>query len=266
MLVQYSEKLENALEDFLKQEKKICTAELYSIIENIAKTGMTCYPWRLLKELLYFKINEIFEIFENQLEQQTQQQQTGTNVTSTSSSSSPTPSSPNTTKTNINSSGNSLSPMVGIVNGKDDEMMKIKNQLNISGLLKIKSQFQINFMDYREPPFTIQRLCELIIDYKMYTSFSKYLCAVEKMGTVTSTLPPLTPQEVIEYNKNQSNIMSSENTSSSNNSPRSPSSHQFSNFQQQQQTNFDYTTSFPSQTQQQSNQQDTDQEMTDAQE
>eukprot|EP01133_Synstelium_polycarpum_P003889 gene3889-4499_t len=182
---------------FSAQENKMLTPELVNIIDNIAKTGVTCYPWVHLRDLLYYR-----------LEQNTIQSMT----TSPSSSSSSSPLSPTATSDKNKQTPSGGSQTIGSASSggsssaaqemKDDEMLKIKNQLNRSGLVRIKHQFQTRFKEYKEPPFTIQRLCELIVDYKIYTSFSKYLCAVEKMGTVTSTLPPLTPSEVIEYNSN----------------------------------------------------------------
>ncbi|KAF2077185.1 hypothetical protein CYY_001506 [Polysphondylium violaceum] len=177
VLVEYSDSLKQSLQDFVKQENKKVTPELFSIIENVAKTGATCYPWELLKELLYFKLNEIFDIFKQSYIEQQQNQSY----------------SPQSPSSNVNNNNKD----------KDEEMTKIKNQMNTSTLLQMQQQFLDTFMEFKEPPFTIQRLCELILDYKLYTSFSKYLCAVEKMANVTSTLPPLsTPDEVAEYNKN----------------------------------------------------------------
>ncbi|EGG24187.1 hypothetical protein DFA_06334 [Cavenderia fasciculata] len=137
--------------EFAKQETKNVTPELMSIIDNIAVTGVTCYPWIDLKELVFFKLQEIFDIFES-----------------------------NENQSNI----------------KEEELKNKK-----AAQQKIKSQFQNHFKEYKEPPFTIQRLCELVVDYKIYKSYIKYLSAVEKMGTVTSTIPALTAAEVVEYNK-----------------------------------------------------------------
>ncbi|KAK5575189.1 hypothetical protein RB653_010445 [Dictyostelium firmibasis] len=190
-LVEYSETIKKSLEEFCKQEKKVVTPELNSIIENISKTGITCYPWTILKELFYFKLNEILDIFEKEY----------IAVSSVSSSTTTTTTANTSSSSSTNSPQSPQSPQLN-VNIKDEEMQKIKNQVNLSGLIKMKKEFLDSFKESKLSPFTVQRLCELIINYKMYTSFSKYLCAVEKMLNV-STLPHLTPEEVTEFNKNQ---------------------------------------------------------------
>lgn len=57
----------------------------------------------------------------------------------------------------------------------------------------------LTFTSHRNPPFTIQRVCELCVYPKRnYTSVGKYLRAVEKSLLVTSTydsFPPLTDSE-----------------------------------------------------------------------
>jgi len=48
------------------------------------------------------------------------------------------------------------------------------------------------------PPFTLQRLCELLIEPQLYGSTKKYLNALEKMFAVSQTMATLTP---VEYDK-----------------------------------------------------------------
>jgi hypothetical protein len=55
------------------------------------------------------------------------------------------------------------------------------------------------FDDFSAPPFTLQRLCELLLTPVPYASEPrKYVFAVEKLIYVSSTLPVLSPDE---YNK-----------------------------------------------------------------
>jgi len=50
---------------------------------------------------------------------------------------------------------------------------------------------------YEDAPFTLQRLCELILTpEKTYSNTRKYLSALEKMVNITSTIQTLTPQEI----------------------------------------------------------------------
>ncbi|EFA84603.1 protein phosphatase 4 regulatory subunit 2 [Heterostelium album PN500] len=240
MSVIYTEDLRKQLEEFAKSENKVVTPELMSIIENVAKTGVTCYPWVHLKELVYFKLSQIFDIFESNC---------NTDIGSLSNTSSNNSSGTSSPNSNTDQKKTSLlsTQLINSQEMKDDEMLKIKNQLNQSGLIRIKNQFQNHFKEYKEPPFTIQRLCELIVDYKIYTSFSKYLCAVEKMGTVTSTLPPLTPSEVIEYNNNQqqqSRMIGTENNQQQQQQSSSPPTIDI-NKHIDSQTSFIATTTFP---------------------
>ncbi|EGC28743.1 hypothetical protein DICPUDRAFT_85184 [Dictyostelium purpureum] len=227
--VDYSENLKKSLEEFSKQENKTITPELEGVIDNISKTGITCYPWNILKDLFYFKLSEILDIFEKEYLEQS-------NISNL-------PNSPQSSPSNN-------------VNLKDEEMAKIKNQVNTSGLLKMKKDFLQNFKDSKAAPFTIQRLCELIINYQMYKSFSKYLCAVEKMLNVSS-LPHLTPEEVIEYNKNKNSSRISDNENNNSEAKDIPSidTYAFSS---------SFTTSFPTATTTSASENnDTDQEMKD---
>jgi len=45
------------------------------------------------------------------------------------------------------------------------------------------------------PPFTLQRLCELLLEPHIYSSTRKYLNAVEKMFAVSQTLATLSPMD-----------------------------------------------------------------------
>uniref|UniRef100_A0A7S4L6J2 Uncharacterized protein n=1 Tax=Paramoeba aestuarina TaxID=180227 RepID=A0A7S4L6J2_9EUKA len=53
------------------------------------------------------------------------------------------------------------------------------------------------------PPYTIQRICEIILNPKeMYYNLKKYLFAVEKLATVNYTIAVLSPDDYADQVKN----------------------------------------------------------------
>jgi serine/threonine-protein phosphatase 4 regulatory subunit 2 len=79
----------------------------------------------------------------------------------------------------------------------------------ISDINTVKSEDEENDVDKRslrflyaldsfdEAPFTVQRLCELILSpEKVYSTYFKYISALEKMVNISSTLPTLTPHQI----------------------------------------------------------------------
>jgi len=66
-----------------------------------------------------------------------------------------------------------------------------------------KQRFFVTLEGYEEAPFTLQRLAELALQpEKTYARPSKYLSALEKMVCISSTIPPLTQEEVRNFNNN----------------------------------------------------------------
>eukprot|EP01130_Rhizamoeba_saxonica_P008837 TRINITY_DN3580_c0_g3_i1.p1 TRINITY_DN3580_c0_g3~~TRINITY_DN3580_c0_g3_i1.p1 ORF type:complete len:105 (+),score=28.48 TRINITY_DN3580_c0_g3_i1:252-566(+) len=62
--------------------------------------------------------------------------------------------------------------------------------------------------NFRDPPFTIQRLCELLLNEKLYSSTSKYTYALDKLVSVSQTQQSYdNPEEYIaEINKRKQSI------------------------------------------------------------
>lgn len=52
-----------------------------------------------------------------------------------------------------------------------------------------------NLLKFESAPFTLQRICELLIKPKMYNKLDKYMNALEKLLFVDSVIPQLEPQE-----------------------------------------------------------------------
>ncbi|KAL6065444.1 protein phosphatase 4, regulatory subunit 2, variant 2 [Balamuthia mandrillaris] len=61
-----------------------------------------------------------------------------------------------------------------------------------------KTQLVSSLNSFLGPPFTLQRLCELLVEEKPYTNTTKYMNALEKMFAVSGTMPTLSPAE---YNR-----------------------------------------------------------------
>jgi len=58
------------------------------------------------------------------------------------------------------------------------------------------SAIQRSLESFVGPPFTLQRLCELLVNEpKLYKSTSKFVNAIEKMFAVSGILPTLEPSE-----------------------------------------------------------------------
>eukprot|EP01105_Mastigella_eilhardi_P004373 TRINITY_DN1580_c0_g1_i3.p1 TRINITY_DN1580_c0_g1~~TRINITY_DN1580_c0_g1_i3.p1 ORF type:complete len:181 (+),score=38.28 TRINITY_DN1580_c0_g1_i3:66-545(+) len=61
--VDYSDQRRAALEQFANNHT--ASEELTGILTNVAKTGITCYSWDLLKVLIMFKVDEVLQMFFN---------------------------------------------------------------------------------------------------------------------------------------------------------------------------------------------------------
>jgi len=62
---------------------------------------------------------------------------------------------------------------------------------------KRSQRFLVALESFDEAPFTVQRLCELILSpEKVYSTYFKYISALEKMVNITSTLPTLSSQQI----------------------------------------------------------------------
>jgi len=135
--IKYSPEAEKALEAFVKttqQTGKVEVApELLHIIEDIATTGLMCYPWQYVKVLMDAKFKEILLEF------------------------------------------HSTNPQSDLENVCRN-FLQCLNQLH-------------------GPPFTIQRLCELALRPKNYSTMKKYIFALEKLVTVSSMTDILNPHE-----------------------------------------------------------------------
>jgi len=127
----HAPELDKLLEEFTQMEVKTVSPELLRVLEQISKTGITCYSWPLTKNLLAHCLNQIFAEFR-----------------------------------------------------VEDKVFQARCQAFFSALEIFES-----------PPFTIQRLCELVLRPQMYRSPEKYLFAIEKLVAVTSTIPQLSPNE-----------------------------------------------------------------------
>jgi hypothetical protein len=130
--IRYSEELEKELEDFVSQKNKIVTPNLLLIIKDIAVTGLTCYPWQHLKQLLATQLSKVLDEL------------------------------------------NAKSPLADF---------NTQKQKLVEGL-----------QNFPGVPFTIQRICELLIN-PTYPTTRKYVFAFEKLLTITSTQETLSPQE-----------------------------------------------------------------------
>jgi len=136
----YNGLLEKALEDFVGSQEKVLNPQLFQILDDIAKMGVTCYLWSHLKVLISFRIKQIFAEFVASVAQTLEPQQ--------------------------------VKPL-------EDQ------QHAFIGALEA----------FPNAPFTIQRLCELVLTPTLYRSFPKYLFALQKVINVTSTQAPLNPAE-----------------------------------------------------------------------
>jgi len=127
----YSPELERLLEEFSHMEVKTLNPGLLRVLWQVANTGLICYSWPMTRQLITFRLNQIF--FEFGIEDKTFQ-----------------------------------STCQSFINGLDS---------------------------FQSPPFTIQRLCELILQPQTYKSPEKYLFAIEKLVDVATTEVVLNPTD-----------------------------------------------------------------------
>jgi len=130
----YSQELETALEAFSSSTEKTLTPRLQNIVEQISRTGLLCYPWNSIKQLIYQRLNEIFSShFSKDLQ---------------------------------------------------DKIVESRIGSIIQSLALFSSA-----------PFTIQRICELILNPSIYKNPQKYVSALEKLVNVSSTIPQMSASE-----------------------------------------------------------------------
>jgi hypothetical protein len=123
--IKYSKDFENELEDFTKQTTKSLNDNLQRIINDIASTGLTCYPWEFLKQLIGYRLEQILDEWQAK---------------------SPLP---------------------------DFEQQKKKLLDALSGFSGV--------------PFTVQRMCELLVRPTLYSSTKKFIFAYDKLLSVSTT-------------------------------------------------------------------------------
>ncbi|KAK7014981.1 PPP4R2-domain-containing protein [Favolaschia claudopus] len=154
----------------------IWQAEHQQILEHTASTDILNSEWPLLRDIIKHKISQNIELF-------------------LSGPGRPAPP-PHFQPTATASGGLKLAPFpprksltpapVNYMTGEESTQMK-------DSVFMLLDQFDLN------PPFTIQRVCELCLHPKQnYNSVGKYLRAVEKALLVTSShdsFPPLTESE-----------------------------------------------------------------------
>jgi hypothetical protein len=174
--IYYSEEVKTNLEAFAAQQQKVVTPDLHQIVENISKTGVSCYPWPALKYLLSSMLNEVL----NKIHGKTLEDRK---------------------------------------NETDNDKLD-RYRVEDESFEERKQKFFQALNSYEEAPFTLQRLCELIvIPEKAYSTNSrKYLTALEKMVNITSTVPVVAPSEIVttsggyvsfQPNSNQQHVHSS---------------------------------------------------------
>jgi len=94
---------------------------------------------------------------------------------------------------------------ISLSSGDLGQVEQIDFQKKQNRLKEQQNSFFQSLASFSNAPFTIQRLCELALHPEFYKSFDKYLFALQKLLTITSTLRPLNP---IEYNEAVSMLQS----------------------------------------------------------
>jgi len=110
---------------------------LNKIIEDIAITGISCYPWEWLKELLAVKLSQVLDRYHN----------------------------------------SAKNPPPNFATEKE----RVCNALR----------------SFDEPPFTLQRMCELMLGTEgaVYKSLKSFMFALDKLISITTTQPTVGPEE-----------------------------------------------------------------------
>jgi len=176
-----------------------------ALLEQIASTDAVDSEWSVLRDMIKYKLDlNINKYLDNTIpvpvsETQTQTEkpsQSSPPLSIVSSLSSPTigPQPPSTTGGMIRPPfpprGNVSSPICQTLPAKMNRIQTDEMKEQIFSLL---DEFE------RNPPFTIQRVCQLCLNPDLhYKSVGKYLRAVERSLLVTSTwdmFPPLPPSE-----------------------------------------------------------------------
>lgn len=150
----FSEEIRTSLQEFATQQSKPpVPSNLFQIVENISKTGVSCFPWTTLKYLLATMLQESLQRFHDKT---------------------------------LENRKNDFNIEQAEAYKKEEEEFQQQSQKFFQAL-----------NSYEDAPFTLQRLCELILNpEKSYTSTKKYITALEKMVNITSTIPTLTNQEI----------------------------------------------------------------------
>jgi len=151
----YEEEINKELEAFATstEEKREINTKLQQIIDGITITGVSCYKWEWLKELLITKLMKVLDAH------------------------------------------NAKTSMPDF----EQEKQRLCSYLR----------------DFEEPPFTLQRLCELLVGPAgdAYKTTKAYAFAIEKVIYVTSTQSTLQPEEynntVVEYTRRMEEVKKS---------------------------------------------------------
>jgi len=169
-LVQYSDQTKKELEAFASGKETEISSSLISVIENISLTGATCYGWATLKVLLSARLQECL----NQSQQRYKEE-----------------------KRRLNSENQESNPTTPNKQRQESE------QADELSFQERKQRFFVTLEGYEEAPFTLQRLAELALQpEKTYARPSKYLSALEKMVSISTTISPLTQEEARVFNNN----------------------------------------------------------------
>ncbi|KAF8831370.1 hypothetical protein HHX47_DHR1000567 [Lentinula edodes] len=151
-----------------------------NVLKQIADTDVVDVKWDLLKDIIKYKTEQNISMF-------------------LSSTASPPPA-PSFNAVHMQNGGLRLPPFPPRQQNNINMIEAPQNYLNEEQTRALKESIfaQLDTFD-SDPPFTIQRICELCVEpKKQYKSIGKYLRAVEKSTLVTSTwaeFPPLTEQE-----------------------------------------------------------------------
>eukprot|EP01126_Amoeba_proteus_P029277 TRINITY_DN2886_c0_g1_i11.p1 TRINITY_DN2886_c0_g1~~TRINITY_DN2886_c0_g1_i11.p1 ORF type:complete len:173 (+),score=30.78 TRINITY_DN2886_c0_g1_i11:90-608(+) len=117
------------------KQDRVYSPELEQILESIRVTGVTCYPWFLLKALLVAKFEAVLDSY-------------------------------------------------------------AKEGTKMGNMVTVKAEIIRALEAFESPPFTLQRICELLIQAQTYyRTVDKFVHAFEKTVTVVTVDPVLTPED-----------------------------------------------------------------------
>lgn len=170
--------------------------EFDNYLLQTAKTSKVVCNWELLRELLRYRIKVLCD---QKMIESTKSSNTNIEVDTDGSENS----NPNSMNKNTSSTENTFSKKIS---NENDETVE-DFQMRIWAILD----------SFDEPPFTIQRLCELVtVAKEQHKNIYKYLRAIEKMLLVTSYLSPSSSSYTTSTSQEENPIKTNINTSSIN--------------------------------------------------